>query len=58
MVAMGNADVEEVLFTPEAGLVVGYVAKHRHGGASAKLVYSPSPEKALAAWDKTRQGRA
>ncbi|WP_342802633.1 hypothetical protein [Pyrobaculum sp.] len=47
-----------VFFFPEAGLAVGYVARHRHGEASAKLVYTPSPEKALAAWDEARRRRA
>ena len=50
-------DVEGVFFSPEAGLVVGYVVRYRHGEASAKLVYSPSPEMALAAWDEARRRR-
>lgn len=52
-----GVEVEGVFFSPEVGLVVGYLVRHRHGEASAKLVYSPSPEKALAAWDETRRRR-
>lgn len=48
-----GVEVEGVLFTPEAGLVVGYLVRHRHGEASAKLVYSPSPKMALASWGST-----
>ncbi|AFA39911.1 hypothetical protein Pogu_1884 [Pyrobaculum oguniense TE7] len=28
-----GVDLEDVFFSPEAGLVVGYVVRHRHGEA-------------------------
>ncbi|MEM3962048.1 hypothetical protein [Pyrobaculum sp.] len=50
------AEVRDVYFSPEAGLVAEFVARHSRGAVSAKLIYSQSPEKALAAY-YARRGR-
>ena len=45
-----SAEVKGVFFSPEAGLVAEFVARNSRGAVSAKLIYSQSPEKALAAY--------
>ena len=44
-----------LFFDPSVGLVVEYIARHGRGSISAKLIYSPNPEEALAAYYARRQ---
>ncbi|MEM0463048.1 MAG: hypothetical protein QXO02_05805 [Thermofilaceae archaeon] len=51
-----EAEVGDIYFDPGIGLVIEYIARHSRGAVSAKLIYSHSPEKALAAY-YARRGR-
>lgn len=44
-----GVEAADVHFDPELGLVVEYITRHKLGEALARLIYSPNPERALAA---------